>query len=120
MKKVKIATFSELEDRQPVHALVAGVDLVIIRNVSVLYGRCLHRGALLADGHIEGQNLICDVHNWDYRYDTGVRVAHTMATFRCYMADVCTGAHCSQMVTLKGRTLFATFITGITGMIRRQ
>ena len=30
MKKVKIATFSKLEDRKPVHALVAGVDLVII------------------------------------------------------------------------------------------
>ena len=39
---------------------------------SVLYGRCLHRGALLSDGHIDGGNLICGVHNWDYRYKTGV------------------------------------------------
>ena len=37
-----------------------------------MYGRCHHRGALLADGHIDGQNLICGVHGWDYRYDTGV------------------------------------------------
>ena len=79
MKKVKIATFSELEDRNPTHAFVAGVDLVVIPyddNISVLYGRCLHRGALLADGHVEGQNLICGVHNWDYRYDTGVSEYH--------------------------------------------
>jgi glutamate synthase domain-containing protein 2 len=51
------------------------VDLVVIRyddNVSVLYGRCLHRGALLSDGYIDGDNLICGVHYWDYRYDTGV------------------------------------------------
>ncbi len=41
-------------------------------NVSVLYGRCLHRGALMADGHIEGHNLICGVHGWDYCYDTRV------------------------------------------------
>ncbi len=50
-------------------------DLVIIRyddKVSILYGRCLHRGALLADGYVEGNNLICGVHFWDYRYDTGV------------------------------------------------
>jgi glutamate synthase domain-containing protein 2 len=26
----------------------------------------------MADGHIEGDNLICGVHGWDYRYDTGV------------------------------------------------
>jgi len=26
----------------------------------------------MADGHIDGHNLICGVHNWDYRYDTGV------------------------------------------------
>ncbi len=41
-------------------------------NVSVLYGRCLHRGALLSDGYIDGNNLICGVHYWDYRYDTGI------------------------------------------------
>jgi glutamate synthase domain-containing protein 2/nitrite reductase/ring-hydroxylating ferredoxin subunit len=71
----KVATWSELEDRQPTYALVGEVDLVIVRfddQVSVLYGRCLHRGALLSDGHVEGENLICGVHYWDYRLDTGV------------------------------------------------
>ena len=73
--QTQIATWSQLEDRTPTYGLVAGVDLVVIRyddNVSVLYGRCLHRGALLSDGHIDGENLICGVHNWDYRLDTGV------------------------------------------------
>lgn len=72
---IKIASWSELEDRKPAYALVADVDLVVVRfddDVSVFYGRCLHRGALLADGHVEGQNLICGVHNWDYRLDSGV------------------------------------------------
>jgi len=27
---------------------------------------------MLADGHIDGKNLICGVHNWDYRIDTGI------------------------------------------------
>jgi len=26
----------------------------------------------MADGHVDGDNLICGVHGWDYRYDTGV------------------------------------------------
>ncbi len=75
MNRFELCKFSELEDRQPIHALVKDLDLVIIRydnDVSVLYGRCLHRGALMADGHVEGGNLICGVHGWDYRYDTGV------------------------------------------------
>ena len=70
-----VATWSELPDREPTGARVADVDLVIVRDddeVSVLYGRCQHRGVLLADGHVEGQNLICGVHGWDYRYDTGI------------------------------------------------
>jgi glutamate synthase domain-containing protein 2/nitrite reductase/ring-hydroxylating ferredoxin subunit len=75
MNKIKLFKFSELPDRQPQHALIENVDLVVIRyddSISVLYGRCLHRGALMADGHIEGENLICGVHGWDYRVDTGV------------------------------------------------
>ncbi len=79
MKKIRVAAFSELQDRHPAHALVGNVDLVIIRyddDISVLYGRCLHRGALLADGHIDGKNLICGLHNWDYRYDTGISEYH--------------------------------------------
>ncbi|MEL6257465.1 MAG: glutamate synthase-related protein [Pseudomonadota bacterium] len=76
MKPVAVAVWSELNDRQPEYALVGEVDLVVVRfddTVSVLYGRCLHRGALMSDGHVdENDNLICGVHNWDYRIDTGV------------------------------------------------
>jgi len=70
-----VARWSELQDRQPAYALVGNVDLVVIRfddRVSVLYGRCLHRGALLADGRVEGDNLVCGVHFWDYRIDSGI------------------------------------------------
>ena len=73
---VKIACLEELEDRKPTYALVENTDLVVTRfddQFSVLYGRCLHRGAILADGFIdENDNLICGVHHWDYRVDTGV------------------------------------------------
>ncbi len=75
MKKIAIAKWGDLKDREPAYALVANVDLVVVRydsDVSVFFGRCLHRGALLSDGHIEGDNLICGVHYWDFRVDTGI------------------------------------------------
>ncbi len=93
MKSHAIAQWDELRDRQPAHALVSNVDLVIVRydeNVSVLYGRCAHRGALMADGFIDGNNLICGVHNWDYRVDTGISEynnSETLPKFTVWLED---------------------------------
>lgn len=75
MKPTPIYKLSELADRKPEYALVGEVDLVVVRfdeEVSVFYGRCLHRGALMSDGFVRGKDLICGVHNWDYRLDSGV------------------------------------------------
>ncbi|MES9833791.1 MAG: glutamate synthase-related protein [Candidatus Thiodiazotropha sp. DIVDIV] len=77
MKKIAILSWSELEPLTPTYAIAADVDLVVIRwrdvdEVSVLYGRCAHRGALMADGRIQGEDLICGLHDWDYGYKTGI------------------------------------------------
>ena len=75
MNKVSIAKLSQTPDRMPQYALVGEVDLVVVRfgnDISVFYGRCLHRGALMADGFVSGNNLMCGVHYWDYRLDSGV------------------------------------------------
>ena len=75
VNKIKIAAWNEIPDRQPIGVIVEGVDLVMVRwddQVSILYGRCKHRGALMADGTIQGNNLICGVHQWDYDFDSGV------------------------------------------------
>jgi methylamine---glutamate N-methyltransferase subunit C len=75
MKPIAVSTWADLADRIPAHAQVAGVDLVVVRwddQASVLFGRCHHRGALLSDGAVVGDDLICGVHQWDYRFRTGV------------------------------------------------
>ncbi|MEP0519937.1 MAG: glutamate synthase-related protein [Hyphomicrobiales bacterium] len=75
MNKVVIFKLDSLADRTPEYALVGEVDLVVVRfdeEISVFYGRCLHRGALMSDGFVRGDNLICGLHNWDYRLDSGV------------------------------------------------
>ena len=93
MRRLAIKKLDELEDRSPAHALVAGVDLVVIRHdesLEVFYGRCHHRGALLADGRVEGDNLICGLHGWDYRLDTGISEYHnseTLAKFDVWIED---------------------------------
>jgi len=93
MNKITIAKWNGLEDRIPAHALVAGVDLVIARfddSVSVLYGRCAHRGALMADGHVDGDNLICGLHGWDYRIDSGISAydnSETLPQFNAWIED---------------------------------
>ena len=53
MKKVNVADWDDLQPLTPAYALVANVDLVVIRwpdeeEASVLYGRCLHRGAAVS------------------------------------------------------------------------
>jgi len=48
----------ELADRKPEYAIVGELDLVVLRfddEVSVFYGRCLHRGALISD--VPGNDL---------------------------------------------------------------
>lgn len=90
---VRIASIIDIADRVPFGAAVDGLDLVVVRtgaDVCVLYGRCLHRGALLADGRVEGPNLICGVHGWDYRIDTGVSAynnAEALTRFSSWVKD---------------------------------
>ena len=93
MNATAIFPLDELVDREPAHALVGKVDLVVIRyddKVSVLYGRCAHRGALMSDGHIDGDNLIYGLHGWDYRFDSGISEydnSETLPKFKAWVDD---------------------------------
>ncbi len=88
---VRIAEWNELVPDQPVHAEVAGVDLVILRwperkEVSVLFGRCQHRGALMADGEVSGDRLTCKLHGSTYRYTTGKNIHYPGADLKRFEA----------------------------------
>jgi len=72
---LKIAAWSALADGKPHAAHAAGIDLVVIRvgeAVHVLHGRCPHRGAPMSEGCLDGPDLVCKAHGWDFRVDTGV------------------------------------------------
>lgn len=90
---LRIASLSELPENTPHAVVAAGVDVVLVRRgqeVSALYGRCAHRGALMADGRIEGGLVVCGVHGWRYEIDSGVspvNPAVALATFPAWVSD---------------------------------
>jgi len=92
---VEVARWDDVADRVPYGVTVDGLDLVIVRRGdahSVLYGRCLHRGALLADGIVRGDDLICGLHGWDYRIDSGVSAYNNAEVLEKFPSKVVAGA----------------------------
>lgn len=68
-------TVLDLPEDTPIGETVGPLDIVLVRrgvDVSVFEGRCPHRGALLADGSVIGDDLVCGVHGWDFRVDSGI------------------------------------------------
>jgi cytochrome P450/nitrite reductase/ring-hydroxylating ferredoxin subunit len=74
---VPIAGAESLQSEGP-HAVSAnGVDLILLRHPRlgprVFQGRCPHQGALLGEGELEGETLICRNHRWRFHAATGKR-----------------------------------------------
>lgn len=93
MDKFRLINWSDLEPLKPAYALAANVDLVVIRDtadeaVTVLYGRCRHRGALLSDGHIANGQLTCPLHGSSYRHQTGKNIHYPGADLKRFEAWV--------------------------------
>ncbi|MBU7598359.1 alpha-hydroxy-acid oxidizing protein [Streptomyces sp. P38-E01] len=100
MRATRIAELSDLPESRPAYALVANVDLVVVRlparsgspdgggpeggapagdgsasdgpEVAVMYGRCQHRGALMSDAEVYGERLVCGLHGSTYDVRTGL------------------------------------------------
>ncbi len=92
-KAVRVASLDDLTEDIPHAVRVFGVDLVLVRQsdeVRALYGRCAHRGALMSDGRVEGDLLVCGLHGWRYEIETGVapvNPAVTLATFPVWVSN---------------------------------
>jgi methylamine---glutamate N-methyltransferase subunit C len=97
MNRTRLADWDQLRPEAPHRALIANVDLVVIRwpdseAVSVLYGRCRHRGALMADGTVGNEKLTCRLHGSTYRYRTGKNVHYPGADLKRFSAWIEDGA----------------------------
>jgi cytochrome P450/nitrite reductase/ring-hydroxylating ferredoxin subunit len=73
---MRVARSEELQGNGPFVLSVAGVDVVVVRTPSgprAFQGRCPHQGALLGEGELDGDALVCRNHRWRYRLDSGRR-----------------------------------------------
>ncbi|MFZ4517988.1 MAG: glutamate synthase-related protein [Microthrixaceae bacterium] len=92
---VVLARWDDLPDREPFGVSLLGDEVVVVRDGdrhSVLSGRCLHRGARLADGKVVGDDLICSLHGWDYRIETGISAYDDRQCLHRYASAVVDGA----------------------------
>ena len=73
---VRAAKIDELRGAGPFAASASGVDVVLVRTRSgwrAFQGRCPHQGALLGEGEIEGDALVCRNHRWRFSIASGLR-----------------------------------------------
>ena len=73
---LRIGTAEGLRGAGPFHATAGGEELVLVRGAAGLRafeGRCPHQGALLAEGEVDGADLVCRNHRWRFDLDTGQR-----------------------------------------------
>ena len=73
---IRVANLDQLHGDGP-HALSAsGFDVVVVRTPAGLRafeGRCPHQGALLGEGELDGDKLVCRNHRWRFSADSGQR-----------------------------------------------
>ncbi len=89
--RLDLAKYSDLVEREPHGVCVRGRDLILIRHgdqVSVLSGRCPHRGARLAEAKIDGDLLVCGSHGWDFRYQDGTSPSSPEDSLRQFAARI--------------------------------
>ena len=56
---------------------------------------------VLADGHIDGDNIICGVHNWDFRFDIGVSEYNNEEALHLFPSKVVAGRVVIQRADFK-------------------
>ncbi len=60
----------ELKQQNPLRKKICGEELVIFRTesgkVSVVEDRCCHRNVQLSLGYVQGENIKCGYHGWEY------------------------------------------------------
>jgi cytochrome P450/nitrite reductase/ring-hydroxylating ferredoxin subunit len=83
----RVARVDDLKDEGP-HALSAGgIALVALKTskgkLKIFEGRCPHQGALLGEGDIEGNAIVCRNHRWKFDRDTGERVGGRQCLMEC-------------------------------------
>ena len=87
---IRVANLDQLHGDGP-HALSAdGFDVVVVRTPAGLRafeGRCPHQGALLGEGELDGDKLVCRNHRWRFSVDSGQREGGPQCLAACPVVE---------------------------------
>jgi cytochrome P450/nitrite reductase/ring-hydroxylating ferredoxin subunit len=87
---IRVANLDDLRGDGP-HALAAnGFDVVVVRTPAgfrAFEGRCPHQGALLGEGELDGDKLICRNHRWRFSVDSGRREGGPQCLASCPVVE---------------------------------
>lgn len=73
---LRVANSGDLVGHGPFALSAGGVDVALVRTGAgwrAFQGRCPHQGALLGEGEIEGERLVCRNHRWRFSLNSGRR-----------------------------------------------
>src|SRR5271165_657474 len=87
---LRVANLSELKSAGPFALSANGVDVVLARTGRgwrAFGGRCPHQGALLGEGELDGDALVCRNHRWRFALDSGQRLGGPECLPSCPVAE---------------------------------
>jgi nitrite reductase (NADH) small subunit len=73
-RRIKVAGIGEIAPGRGALAQVEGREIALFNLDGVFYATeaiCPHRGGPLQDGDLEGEAVICPLHNYDFNLKTG-------------------------------------------------
>jgi cytochrome P450/nitrite reductase/ring-hydroxylating ferredoxin subunit len=86
----RIANVGELRGPGPFALSADGVDLAVVRTASgwrAFEGRCPHLGALLGEGELDGDHLVCRNHGWRFDVASGQRMGGPECLSSCPIVE---------------------------------
>jgi cytochrome P450/nitrite reductase/ring-hydroxylating ferredoxin subunit len=87
---VRAANSRDLIGPGPFALSANGVDVALVRTGAgwrAFQGRCPHQGALLGEGEIDGEKLVCRNHRWRFSLDSGRRDGGSECLASCPVAE---------------------------------
>ena len=82
----RVAHLSELTGSGPFATSADGLDLVLVKTpsgIKAFEGRCPHQGALLGEGLMDGNVLVCRNHGWHFDAENGQRRGGSECLVEC-------------------------------------
>jgi cytochrome P450/nitrite reductase/ring-hydroxylating ferredoxin subunit len=98
-----VANSRDLVGPGPFALSASGVDVAVVRTANgwrAFQGRCPHQGALLGEGELDGDMLVCRNHRWRFRIESGEREGRPERLASCPVAER-SGAIFLDVSTLK-------------------